>query len=291
MGLTCREWLETRFGPMDILPQEFEPCRVTLILGGDYPAFSAAEGERLVRLAARLNCNLTFNGGKVLVPKCGQKKRVAARPGGAREGAIDVLARSVLLRHMKNGVKFFGTENVYIDAGVKIERGAEIYAPCRICGSTVISAGARVISSTLQDSHVGRGTCVGPYSYLRGGTYVGDNCRIGDFVELKNARLGDGVKVAHLAYVGDALLGDGVNVGCGAVFANYDGKTKQVSRVDDDCFIGCNCNIVAPVHLHRGCYVAAGTTVTQDICSEALCIGRVRERTIEKGAAGRYKNG
>ncbi len=194
---------------------------------------------------------------------------------------------------------------IFVEEGCTVERGAELYAPCHISGGSHICAGARVMpycmicgayvgedtvvfSSTLISVHVGGGCRIGPYAYLREGAEIGENCRIGDFVEIKASKIGAGSKAAHLAYVGDAELGENVNVGCGAVFANYDGKTKRKSAVGNNCFIGCNCNIVAPVHIGDGAYIAAGTTVCGDVESGALCIGRVRERSVVGGAAGRY---
>lgn len=217
-------------------------------------------------------------------------------------------AKKCVKRHMKNGVVFLGVSGVYIDETVKIARGAVIAAPCRICGKTQIEEGALVgaysylknahlhknayvSSSQIIDSEVDENAKIGPWAHLRSNAYIGKNCRIGDFVEIKNSSISAGSKVAHLAYVGDAILGENVNVGCGAVFANYDGKNKHMSRVENDVFIGCNSNIVAPAHIKRGAYIAAGTTVCGEVEELSLCIGRAREKTILNGAAGRYKNG
>ncbi len=189
-----------------------------------------------------------------------------------------------------------------------VERGARLYGPCVVLGKSRICAGAAVYPfSFIQDSSVGKNTLirsstlicatvgadctVGPYAYLREFARVGDNCRIGDFVEIKNSTTGDGTKAAHLAYIGDAELGRAVNVGCGVVFANYDGANKRRSRVGDGCFIGCNCNIVAPVNIGDGAYIAAGTTLTRDLAADDFCIGRCREKITPCGAEGRYKNG
>lgn len=99
---------------------------------------------------------------------------------------------------------------------------------------------------------------------------------------MKKAQIGDGTKVAHLTYLGDITLGQRVNVGCGVVAVNYDGKTKHHSTVGDDSFIGCNVNLVSPVEVGRGTYLAAGTTVTEAVPDESLCIGRVRA-TVKPG--------
>lgn len=205
------------------------------------------------------------------------------------------------------GVKTYGKQ-IYVENGCVIERGVRLYSPCNICGSTHISAGAAVLpycylynadvaagaeirASTVEESSIGINSTVGPYANIRNGAHIGDNCRVGDFVEIKNSSLGDGSKVAHLSYIGDASVGQRVNVGCGVVFANYDGKVKNRSVVGDDCFIGCNSNIVAPVNIEKGAYIAAGTTVCADVEEYALVIGRCREHIIKCGARGRYLDG
>lgn len=197
---------------------------------------------------------------------------------------------------------------VCVSRSAKVWRGATLCGPCSILGeSTVcegsvilpftaiegsfIGRGATVNYSVCQGARIGEGSTVGPFAFLRGGTVIGKNCRVGDFVEVKNSVLGNGTKAAHHAYIGDADVGSDVNIGCGVVFANYDGKTKSRTKVGDGCFIGCNCNIVAPVCIGKGAYIAAGTTVTEDVAPLALCIGRSRQKAKPRGAEGRYKNG
>jgi bifunctional UDP-N-acetylglucosamine pyrophosphorylase/glucosamine-1-phosphate N-acetyltransferase len=93
---------------------------------------------------------------------------------------------------------------------------------------------------------------------------IGDGCRVGDFVEIKNAKIGDGTKISHLTYVGDAILGKDINLGCGVVFSNYDGKKKHITTVGDNAFIGCNCNLISPVNIGSDTYIAGGSTVTKE---------------------------
>lgn len=185
---------------------------------------------------------------------------------------------------------------IYADGTVTYESGAEIFSPCVITGNSHISAGASVQPYCfLKDCFVGGGTTVrstfadnarigarceiGPFACLRPGSVVGDGCRVGDFVEVKNSSLGDGVKAAHLAYIGDAAVGGGTNVGCGTVFANYDGREKHRTTVGRNCFLGCNVNLVAPLTLGDGVFVAAGTTVTDDAGENSFVIGRSRQQT------------
>lgn len=188
---------------------------------------------------------------------------------------------------------------IYADGTVTYESGAEIFSPCVITGNSHISAGASVQPYCfLKDCFVGGGTTVrstfadnarigarceiGPFACLRPGSVVGDGCRVGDFVEVKNSSLGDGVKAAHLAYIGDAAVGGGTNVGCGTVFANYDGREKHRTTVGRNCFLGCNVNLVAPLTLGDGVFVAAGTTVTDDAGENSFVIGRSRQQTKRK---------
>ena len=200
--------------------------------------------------------------------------------------------------YMEAGVNFIDVRTAYIDEGVKIGRGTVIY-PCvvlegdvtigencvigqntRIKDST-IGNGTTVQSSVILESRVGDETSVGPFAYLRPNSDVGSHCKVGDFVEVKNSKMGDGAKAAHLTYIGDSDVGEKVNLGCGVVFVNYDGSQKYRSVVDDGAFIGCNVKLVSPVHVGKGAYVAAGSTITEDVPGDALYVARARGRIIE----------
>lgn len=182
-----------------------------------------------------------------------------------------------------------------LSEGVIVERGAKITGRSAIGKNSRIGRGSEIINgvvgenseircSVLEDAAVGNNSKVGPYSYLRPNSRVGDRCRVGDFVELKNCSFGDGSKAAHLSYVGDAEVGQNVNIGCGVVFANFNGKTKSKTIVEDGCFVGSNCNLIAPVRLGKGSYLAAGTTLTKDMNEGDFCIGRCKETIKEDGA-------
>ncbi|MBN1776884.1 MAG: bifunctional UDP-N-acetylglucosamine diphosphorylase/glucosamine-1-phosphate N-acetyltransferase GlmU, partial [Clostridiales bacterium] len=145
-----------------------------------------------------------------------------------------------------------------------------------------------VENSVLLQCFVGSHTTVGPFAYLRPKANIGDHCRIGDFVEIKNSNVGDGTKISHLTYVGDGDLGRHINLGCGVVFSNYDGKVKQRTVVDDNAFIGCNVNLIPPLHVGRDAYIAAGSTVDQDVPPDALYIARARG-AIKEGWVTRRK--
>ena len=201
----------------------------------------------------------------------------------------------------KNGV--FAEDGAEIDCRAKIEAGAFIGRGSRISGACEIGANAQIFASEITESKIGAGTTVknsvlnsctvgshstvGPFAYLRPNANVGDCCRVGDFVEIKNANIGHGSKISHLAYVGDADVGERVNIGCGAVFVNYNGKKKFRSEVGSGAFIGSNCNLIAPVKVGSGAFVAAGTTLTQNLNESDFCIGRSRE-TIKPRLAEKY---
>ena len=206
------------------------------------------------------------------------------------------LARN--LAYMKDGVNFIDVKMAYIDEGVKIGKGTTIY-PCVVLEGdvtigedcvigqntrikdSVIGDGTTIQSSVVLESKVGNETTVGPFAYLRPGSDIGNKCRVGDFVEIKNSKLGDGAKASHLTYVGDSDVGEKVNLGCGVVFVNYDGSKKARSVVEDGAFIGCNVNLISPINVGKGAYVAAGSTITEDVPDGALYVARARSKTLE----------
>ena len=210
------------------------------------------------------------------------------------ERAAAEIRRSQLRRLRQGGVTVIDPANTYIDPTCTVGRGAVLLPGTVLRGKTrigedctvgpnamirdsVIGAGSTVNASQVNESTVGAGTTVGPFAYVRPGTVVGDGCRVGDFVELKNSVIGDGTKISHLTYVGDSDVGQRVNFGCGTVTTNYDGKRKYRCTIGDDVFIGCNTNLVAPVTLGDGSYTAAGSTVTQDVPAGALAVARARQ--------------
>ena len=140
-----------------------------------------------------------------------------------------------------------------------------------------IGDGCVVNASQAYESVLGRQVQVGPYAHIRPRCQVGDGCKVGAYVEIKNAVFGPGTKMSHLTYVGDADVGAGVNFGCGTITSNYDGFRKHRTVIGDNAFIGCNTNLIPPVTVGEGAYIAAGTTVTKDIPPDALAISRVRQ--------------
>lgn len=217
--------------------------------------------------------------------------------------AEEIMRRRINESHMVNGVTIIDTNSTYIEADVEIGNDTIIYPGVMLRGNTKIGSGctieinscitnsvvgdnSKVMNSTVIDSVIGENTTVGPYAYLRPKSKLGNNVKIGDFVEVKNATIEDNSKASHLSYIGDAHVGKDVNIGCGVVFVNYDGKNKFKSVVKDGAFIGSNSNLVAPVTVEKKGYIATGSTITDDVPEGSLAIARerqvVKEGWVEK---------
>lgn len=177
-------------------------------------------------------------------------------------------------------------ENNRLDGNCIIKDGAVIMPGCYLC-DTEVGENSVVNKSQCESSVIGKDCSVGPFARLRPKTVLSDGVKVGNFVEVKNATVGSGSKISHLAYVGDAEIGKNCNIGCGAIFVNYNGKIKQKSVVGDNCFIGSNCNVIAPVKIEDKSYICAGTTITEDVNSGDFVIGRVRQ-TVKENRAKEY---
>lgn len=208
---------------------------------------------------------------------------------------------------MQAGVTILRPETCAIDPQVEI--GADsVIGPCvALYGTTRIGENCTVKPfSTLRDSvlenevaveeccwlegaRVARGARIGPFARLRAGTEIGPEAHIGSFVETKKIRMGRGAKAMHLSYLGDAVIGKDVNIGAGAVTCNYDGEKKNRTVIEDGAFVGTNSSLVAPVKVGKGAYVAAGSTITANVPSGALGLGRARQENKKGWVAGRKK--
>ena len=200
--------------------------------------------------------------------------------------------------------KIMTTFGGFVDESVKIEENVKIYPNVYLIGKTTIKKGTIIYpGTTIIDSEIGEkcviknsyieesvvhnNVNVGPFAHLRPNSEIFDSAKIGNFVEIKNSKIGEGSKVSHLAYVGDAEIGKNCNIGCGAIFVNYNGKSKNRTTVGDDSFIGSNCNVIAPVTVAKGTYVCAGTTLSVSTEADDFVIGRCRE-IIKKNRAHKY---
>ena len=157
--------------------------------------------------------------------------------------------------------------------------------PNALLEDAVVGDGVSVNASQIYRSEIGAGTTVGPFAYVRPDCRVGRQVRVGDFVELKNSVIGDGTKISHLTYIGDSDVGERINFGCGTVTVNYDRAQKHRTTIEDDAFIGCNANLIAPVRVGRGAYVAAGSTITDNVPPQALGIASARQNNKKDWAA------
>ena len=207
-----------------------------------------------------------------------------------------------------DGVEIWDFDSCYVSPFSEVAAGAVLMPGTILKGSTsigpgavigpnsllenaTVGAGSTVNASQVYDSVIGKNTNVGPFAYIRPGCTVGDDIKVGDFVELKNSTIGNGTKISHLTYVGDTDLGQRINLGCGTVTVNYDGKHKYRCTVEDDCFIGCNTNMIAPVTIGKGSYVAAGSTITEDVPEESLAIAREKQTNKPGWARQRREDG
>lgn len=208
---------------------------------------------------------------------------------------------------MAEGVTIVDPDSTFIDDDVQIGMDSVIYPSVQIYGTSFIGEEATIHSYTrisnsrigsrvtvlegcvIADSSVGEDTSVGPFAHLRMGAAVGDGNKIGNFVEIKKSSLGDGTKAQHLAYLGDATIGKDVNIGAGVITCNFDGHQKHPTFIEDGAFIGTDSQLIAPVRIGKGAYVAAGSSITHDVPADALAITRGRQSTKEGWARERKK--
>ncbi|RKD33900.1 bifunctional UDP-N-acetylglucosamine diphosphorylase/glucosamine-1-phosphate N-acetyltransferase GlmU [Thermohalobacter berrensis] len=212
--------------------------------------------------------------------------------------AEKIMRKRINEKLMLSGVTIIDPDNTYIGSEVEIGKDTVVYPGAILEGKTkvgsecIIGHNSRIADSVIGDrvniqistiieSKVDDDTKIGPYAYLRPNSDIGKSVKIGDFVEVKNSKINDNSKASHLAYIGDAEVGKDVNIGCGVVFVNYDGKNKHKTIVEDKAFIGCNVNLVSPVTVRKGAYIAAGSTITDEVPEESLAIARSRQTNKE----------
>ncbi len=207
---------------------------------------------------------------------------------------------------LDNGITIVDSQSTYIGEDVLIGEDTIIYPNVRIEGKCVIGQGNvieegtylsnvnigdnnHIIASRITDSAVGSNVNIGPNAHLRNGCQIGDNCRVGNYVEMKNTVFGKGSKCAHLTYVGDATVGEKCNFGCGVITVNYDGKNKFHTEIGNHVFVGSNVNIIAPVKIADNTVLAAGSTITDDVAAGDMAIARSRQQN-KVGYGFKYLN-
>jgi len=198
---------------------------------------------------------------------------------------------------MREGVTIIDPTTTWIDATATLAKDVTLHPGSAILGLTtiatgavigprttltncVVKEGASVLESIATDTVIGEASTVGPFTYLRSGTVLGDSAKAGAFVEMKNSTLGTGSKVPHLSYVGDATIGEGSNIGAATIFVNYDGVDKHYTTVGDHVRIGSDTMLVAPVSIGDGAYTAAGSVITEDVPAGAIGVGRAKQRNV-----------
>ncbi|HEX6148405.1 bifunctional UDP-N-acetylglucosamine diphosphorylase/glucosamine-1-phosphate N-acetyltransferase GlmU [Nocardioides sp.] len=212
------------------------------------------------------------------------------------------LNQRIVMRWMQDGVSVMDPATTWIDADVVLAPDVTILPGTQLLGATQvgedavigpdatlkdceIGVGARVVRTQAELAVVGAGATVGPFSYLRPGTRLGEGGKIGAYVETKNAEIGAGSKVPHLSYVGDATIGTGSNIGAGTIFANYDGSRKHRTTIGDGAKTGSNNTFVAPVSIGDGAMTGGGTVVREDVPPGALAVSAGPQRNLEGHAA------
>lgn len=243
----------------------------------------------------------------------GRAEAVVAKDAGEFSGvnsrlqlmeASKAMQARINRRHMENGVTIVSPENTFIGSDVQIGMDTILLPGCLLEGNTKIGEaceigphsrltdvqlgnGVKFQTSTAIESEIGNDVTVGPYAYIRPNCKIGDRVKVGDFVEVKNSTIGAGTKIPHLSYVGDTDAGEKINFGCGSIMVNYDGKKKHRTTIGDHVFVGCNVNLVAPVKIEQGAYIAAGSTITKDVPKEVLAVARAKQTIIEGWAKKR----
>lgn len=200
--------------------------------------------------------------------------------------------------HMKNGVTIIDPATTYIGVNVKIGEDTVIEPGVKLVGyseigedviigqyteitNSSIGSNVTIKQSVINESNVDDYATVGPFAQLRPGADLGKKVKVGNFVEVKKSIIKNGAKVPHLSYIGDAEIGERTNIGCGSITVNYDGINKFKTSIGDDVFIGCNTNLVAPVTLGNRAFVAAGSTITDNVPNDSLALGRAKQTTKE----------
>jgi bifunctional UDP-N-acetylglucosamine pyrophosphorylase/glucosamine-1-phosphate N-acetyltransferase len=200
-----------------------------------------------------------------------------------------VLQRRLRAAALDAGVTMVAPETVHLAADTKLGRDVVIEPYVVFGPGVVVEDGALIRSfSHLERAHVGKGSSVGPFARLRPGATLGEDVRVGNFVEVKEAMLEAGVRANHLSYIGDARVGAGANIGAGTITCNYDGAQKHRTDIGKDAFVGSNSALVAPVAIGDGAYIGSGSVITRDVPAEALAVGRARQ-VVKDGWAKRLR--
>lgn len=310
-GLNTCEWLKNKFECECDLNSAEEIKTVslnkeyTLVLFSSYPLTRKQDVESIADITINKQLSYCqFNGGYLIKTSLINEKvnnltsniynfeyNLQITDNVSLNKVKKQIKEGIINKHIENGVQFVNSDNVIIDATVQIAGGVVIGNGCELYGTTNIdqygqilsnsvlnnvkvNKNVQITSSFLEDCEIKSGANIGPFARIRIGTEVGENCKIGNFVELKQAKIEKNTKISHLSYVGDAEIGENCNIGCSVVFCNYDGKLKHKTIVGNNCFIGSNVNLVAPLQIKDNCFIACGSTVDKNIGENKFAIER-----------------
>jgi bifunctional UDP-N-acetylglucosamine pyrophosphorylase/glucosamine-1-phosphate N-acetyltransferase len=241
---------------------------------------------------------LTRDGERVVALAVDDSTEVLGANTIAEMMALDAVLRAATARRlMADGVTIFRPETVVIDAEVQVGSDTVIEPHVQLLGRTTIGEECRIRSYSVienaslgngvlirqgcivSDATIAAGALIGPFSHIRPGSEIGEGAHVGNFVETKKAKLGKGAKANHLSYLGDTEIGGGTNIGAGTITCNYDGVNKSMTLIGSNAFIGSNSTLVAPLSIGDNAYVAAGSSITEDVPADALALGRSRQTT------------
>lgn len=183
----------------------------------------------------------------------------------------------VKITFKRDSTKGYNKHNIFIEKGVLVKKGTSVWSGNIVLGKSVLEKCELLPNNHIENALIYCNAKIGPFARIRPNTTICENCKIGNFVEIKNSFIGENTKISHLTYVGDAEIGQDCNLGCGTVFCNYDGEYKHRCRVGDRVFIGSNSNLIAPLEIGNDCIIASGTVVTNDMPNSTFCIGRVKQ--------------
>lgn len=264
-----------------------------------------AQGEEYLTDVLGLHVRAGLPVAAVATPDANEILGVNDRSQLATAGAL--LRDRTNQRWMREGVTIVDPATTWIDADVTLERDCVIERNTALRGRTsiatgavvgpdttlidvVVGEGASVLRTHGSGAEIGAGATVGPFTFIRPGTVLGEKAKLGAYVEAKNAVVGKGSKVPHLSYVGDVVIGEGSNIGAATVVVNYDGVAKHRTTIGDHVRVGSDSMLVAPVTIGDGAYTAAGSVITDDVPPGAMAVGRARQRNVV-GWVGRKRPG
>ncbi len=210
----------------------------------------------------------------------------------------EILQRRIKIKHMNNGVTFINplsssvSEESLIGVDVIIDANTHIRGKCKISDNCIIGPNtyiensfidkdSKVINSTIFNSEIMNNVSIGPYTHIRPGSRISSDCKVGNFVEIKNSTLGNSVKINHLSYIGDSNVGKFTNIGAGTITANYDGKRKHKTQIGENCNIGSNSVLIAPLNLGNSVTIGAGSVINKNVENYSLAISRPKQLNIK----------